>query len=746
MEERPDLETIYQQAKEALSSGQHERANQLLKQILLLDEDYLDAAQLLAGLVAHQRRRWYNDRRLWGILVILIIACIVFLTKDLLLELVPIPHLRETPKSTEIASAAVTEIPPRTPTLTITTIPTSIPLSWTRILIGEILWRDTVNVIAINPSDPDVMYVGTENAGVYKSINGGISWQPVHNGLGRAWIHSIVIDPADPRTVYVGVSTGGVYKTMDGGQIWFEANTGLSDFGWEGAATLALDPQDSQHLLFTAQNGLYETVNGGDRWVKIHSSYPSICFLDVEFHPKDSHTLFAVARYSEPEEGDPCHGGIYKSEDGGQTWEGIGLEGIRIHSDLHQTLAIDQQTGDLLYVPTDEGIYGSKDGGASWQFLGEDSCRSLEVAPDDGNVAYCVSWETILITTDGGGIWKPYKGISSYGSRTTDIAVSPHDPQTLIFGAQGILVSNDGGETWIGRNSGLGAGRIELTLDPSNSTLIYLEETATGSLYRSTDGGQSWVFVDDSGRGLAFDSSGESIYRNPGDELLRSQDGGQSWDRLLLPIDHDSQGIATHPKEPHRLYITYGRDNPPYLFFSKDGGNSWESATGMESICDGRLYFDHDLGNVVYVFGDVDSFRSEDGGETWDLCEWTGEWHSRSASRLVVDPRDSNRLILATRGDGVLISEDGCQSWQHRNVGIVNLFVNTVAIDPENPDTIYAGTDSGAYVSFDGGEHWGEANGGLLGALVVYSVVVDPENPSNVYAATPYGVFKLEIR
>jgi hypothetical protein len=67
-------------------------------------------------------------------------------------------------------------------------------------------------------------------------------------------------------------------------------------------------------------------------------------------------------------------------------------------------------------------------------------------------------------------------------------------------------------------------------------------------------------------------------------------------------------------------------------------------------------------------------------------------------------------------------------------------------MDYANPDTIYAGTDGGVYVSFDGGEHWGVVNNGLLGATVVYSIVVDPENPTNVYAATPYGVFKLESR
>jgi len=111
---------------------------------------------------------------------------------------------------------------------------------------------------------------------------------------------------------------------------------------------------------------------------------------------------------------------------------------------------------------------------------------------------------------------------------------------------------------------------------------------------------------------------------------------------------------------------------------------------------------------------------------------------------LAIDPRDNKHLFAATQGNGILVSTDGCQSWQANNNGFGSLFVNTLAIDPQYPDTIYAGTDGGAYVSFDSGKAWGVINDGLLGATVVYSIVVDKD--SNVYAATPYGLFKLENR
>ena len=92
-----------------------------------------------------------------------------------------------------------------------------------------------------------------------------------------------------------------------------------------------------------------------------------------------------------------------------------------------------------------------------------------------------------------------------------------------------------------------------------------------------------------------------------------------------------------------------------------------------------------------------------------------------------------------------MISQDGCKSWKTSNTGLGGLFVNTVAMDLNNPDRVYAGTDGGAYVSFDGGKSWNPINAGLLDPLVVHSIVVDPKD-SSVYASTPYGIFKLEAK
>jgi photosystem II stability/assembly factor-like uncharacterized protein len=605
----------------------------------------------------------------------------------------------------------------------------------------------------IDPDDPDVLYVGTKNAGIYKSIDGGTSWQPKHLGLGRAWILSLVIDPEDTRILYAGVSSGGVFRTSDGGESWSAANTGIYDFGWEFVAALAIDPQDSWHLIYTATSGIFETHDGGEIWSLVNANFPALCFLNIQFHPVDSQTLFAIA-WMESNSDNACQGGVYKSDDGGQAWERVGLEGLELKVNISQLLVVDHQSGDLLYTATDEGLYGSRDGGESWQLLSQQRCSGLGIAADDGNIAYCATQEThlLLATANGGDTWTLYnlgQHDIEFNIDVIPIAVSPHDTDTLFIGGQGVYVSRNAGGSWTERNSGLGATLLEIRNTPANwhkpssSAGLFLLEGNGHRLYQSTDDGRTWALLNDSGQGLAFDAAGEILYRVSNDVLLRSQDGGYQWVRLSLPIDARADAIAVHPVVSQNAYVIYSRGLPPYIYFSKDGGSSWEGAIGMGSISDGMLYFDHDQGQVVYAIGDLDAFRSEDGGESWRRCTNTNEWHSQSDSRMIVDPRNSDRLILATRGGGVLISKDACQSWHPHNNGLSNLFVNTLAAG-EDPDTIYAGTDSGAYVSFDGGERWGEISDGLLGAMVVYSIVVDPDDPMNVFAATPYGIFKLE--
>jgi photosystem II stability/assembly factor-like uncharacterized protein len=301
--------------------------------------------------------------------------------------------------------------------------------------------------------------------------------------------------------------------------------------------------------------------------------------------------------------------------------------------------------------------------------------------------------------------------------------------------------SNDGGTTWASVSKGLGSARIELTLDPKDSSVLYAE-TSNCALYRTRDQGATWDKVTDRGCQLTIDPTTGALYRSESDKAIRSVDGGRTWTEIRVP-ENGLHRIVVHPQNSNTLFAVYQRQNQNFVYISSDSGQNWQPVSGVESIFIANLFFDHQQGNVVYTFGDLDAFQSTDGGRKWSRCTNTGSWHAISPSRLAVDPRNSERIVLATRGDGVLFSPDGCRNWGKLGTGLGNSFVNAIVMDPANPDVIYVGTDGGAFYSMDGGEHWLPISEGLGSNPVVYSIAVDAKNPSRVYAATPDGVFRL---
>jgi len=731
-----DLESIYKEAQAALKAKDYARASELLRQILKADVDYKDAAQLLARVIKLSRRRWYNDPRLWGALGVLFLVGlgIYFFPKLQGLTTQPASVILPTDTlSPTIASPA---------TATATLLPTPIPLTWKRIALGQEFPRDTITAIVFDPRDAEVIYVGTRDAGIYKSIDGGLSWQPKQNGLGRAVVYSLIIDKREPNILYAGTRLGGVYRTRDGGETWTALNTGLLP-GWEVVGIVVMDPNDAQHLYYTQSDQVYETHDGGENWEIVHSG--ETCpnrIVGLVVSPKNGDTLVTSNLWINP--GD-CESGIYRSADGGKTWAAV-----VIFDDTKAWLdfALDRSGSGMLYAYSrygqgdSVGLYRSLDIGETWQQLpaaGNWLCRAFALSPLNGLTAFCND----SFTLNGGDSWQVLPALN-VGSESA-IAVSPHSEQTIFIGGTGLWISSDGGNSSVERSNGLGALRLELYLDPTQPGALFVEDSNCIT-FESLDGGRAWesFFAPDCHNRFAKSSDGSMVYWTGDQYLYRSTDGGKTTTSMPMPLKIDRpETLIAHPVISGRIYALYFRETgSPYLFVSDDSGTTWRSTSGMESIGDGRLIFDHEQGRRVYAVGDSEIFRSDDAGETWITCAEIRSWPAQATSRLVVDPRNPDHLALATRGGGVLLSQDGCSTWAQSNIGLSSLFVNSIAIDLNDPDILYAGTDGGAYISFDGGQTWGQVNDGLLGATVVYSIAVDKD--SNVYAATPYGIFKLE--
>jgi photosystem II stability/assembly factor-like uncharacterized protein len=428
---------------------------------------------------------------------------------------------------------------------------------------------------------------------------------------------------------------------------------------------------------------------------------------------------------------------------------------------------------------TEGGLFNSNDAGGTWSFS-RGHGYLLTADPDNPAKIYAHDGSSLFVTDGRDLAWRLVTGSNSKAYSAIHID-HPNGAERLITAATnvasqgspyvGVFVAQDGGRSWTQRNGGMGSAWTELSIDPTDSARIFLATYYTNAyspgrlactLFRSVDRGASWSSIRANATwcGPTFDAS-HVLYLDDSGRLQQSRNAGDSWlwgwdqgsfnrktgaeiDPTLafaLPSYYrggfffeEDRSLSANPYEGGFVY-----DAGAVIYYSADGGTSWELSEGSEGLWDARLYYANQ-GKQIYAMGRSQQSYSVDSGKTWQPCP-ADVTTSRSDSRLAMDAQGS-RLYVATPGTGVLISADACRTWRASNNGLANLYVNTLAVDPNNSDTVYAGTDGGAYISIDSGKSWGEINDGLLGATVVYSIAVDKDG--NVYAATPYGIFKLE--
>ncbi len=181
-------------------------------------------------------------------------------------------------ENTPTATATKTALPSPTATITPTPVltstpvptPTPIPFAWKRLNSTQFLAREVVRVLVIDPTDTDIWYAATFGSGVYKSVNGGVSWLPIQNGLGRTGISNMVIAHDDPLKLYLSTGEGHPYKTTNGGLTWENVRNGVSlNNRGPSDGDIAIDPQDSDHLFYLNSSGVYETKDGANTWKKV---------------------------------------------------------------------------------------------------------------------------------------------------------------------------------------------------------------------------------------------------------------------------------------------------------------------------------------------------------------------------------------------------------------------------------------------------------------------------------------------
>jgi hypothetical protein len=207
-------------------------------------------------------------------------------------------------------------------------------------------------------------------------------------------------------------------------------------------------------------------------------------------------------------------------------------------------------------------------------------------------------------------------------------------------------------------------------------------------------------------------------------------------------------------------YGTFFGDIESALYLSNNYGSTWQAVAAPNGTTNRTMdYTNFYFGSrtIYYIGLNSDIFNNQfrriadnqslfysiDQGQSWHLCGSPGDFVSIGPGRVVVDPQNDQHLYLGTQYSGVFESTNGCRSWELVNQGLGSLRVNSLAMDWKNPDTIYAATNEGAYVSYDGGQSWGAISEGIVGPPIIFAIAVDPQDSGHVVAVTPYGIFSL---
>jgi photosystem II stability/assembly factor-like uncharacterized protein len=306
---------------------------------------------------------------------------------------------------------------------------------------------DTIVAIAPHPKNPEILYVAT-NESLYKSRDGGNTWNRVTTDLSSFRVLSLGIDPYSPSNVFAGTMGDAVYKSPDGGQSWSPHNAGLKEH--VSVVNQFLFHPAIPDLAYTATTvGVFRSKDGGRYWEeRMHGMKEVHYVVTIAMDPKNPDVLYAGTT-----------GGVYKTTDGTAKWELVN-NGLIPKEKLDaamalgvNTLVTDPKLPGTVYAGTTNGLFKTTDAGASWSRieagLADTYISALLIDPSNPNILYAGTRKGVNKTTDGGATWK----LASEGLTTLNIramALSPMDPHIVFAGTNGsgLFRSTDSATAW----------------------------------------------------------------------------------------------------------------------------------------------------------------------------------------------------------------------------------------------------------------------------------------------------------
>ncbi len=628
------------------------------------------------------------------------------------------------------------------------------------------------------PGQPNVFYIGVNNGGVWKTNDYGHTWKPIFDDQPTGSIGALAVAPSNPDIVYVGsgeglqrpdLSTGdGIYKSTDAGKTW--KHLGLRD--GQQIGSIIVDPGDPNRLFVAVlghpyganeERGVFRSTDGGERFQKVLYKDENTGAIGLAFDPSNAQTVYAdlwSARQG-PWENGAWQGpgsGLFKSTDGGSTWrqltkglptfeQGLGRIGFCVApSDpkrMYATVDASPQLG---------GVYRSDDAGESWRRASSDprpwgrgsDFAEVKVDPRNPDVVYSaniVAWRS----TDGGQNFKAFRGAPG-GDDYHTMWINPDNPEIILLAAdQGAIVTVNGGQTWSSWYNQPTAQFYHVITDNQFPYWVYGGQQESGSVgitSRGKDGQitfRDWhpVGVEEygyvapdplnpniiyGGKITRFDKSTGQVqniapeavrsgkYRflrtapvifspvDPrilyfaGNVLLKTTSGGNSWEAISPDLSRE------HPEVPDSI----GVFRTPELSRMARRGVIYTVAPSYKDV------------SVIWT-GTVDGLIhvTRDSGKKWTnvtppaITSWSkvsiidaGRFDAQTAYAAV------NRIRLDDQRPHIYRTHDGGKNWKEIVRGLPDEPVNAVREDPVRRGLLFCGTERAVYVSFNDGDDW----------------------------------------
>jgi photosystem II stability/assembly factor-like uncharacterized protein len=281
-----------------------------------------------------------------------------------------------------------------------------------------------VTSLVVDPHTPSTLYAGLAGSGVFKSTNGGNTWDPA--GLANTDVQALAIDPATPSTVYAGGYQVGVFRSTDSGASW--TSTGLAD---TNVVALVIDPHSPSTLYVGADGGgVFQSTNGGGSWTAGNTGLADLQVTALAIDPTTPSTLYAGTD----------GGGVFQSANGGTSWTEVnnGLTNLYVTA-----VAIDPATPSTLYAATSSctwvecsgGVFRSTDSGVSWRVTGwNDPSRALAIDPDTPSMLYTVAADGVFRSINSGDTWTAVNTGLPVDAHVTVLVIDRTTPRTLFAG------------------------------------------------------------------------------------------------------------------------------------------------------------------------------------------------------------------------------------------------------------------------------------------------------------------------